>query len=60
MRSEGIVHTIKPSAIVLHTLPYIPFKIVIFGKELDGVFLDFPPIYESLVKCWEIMYIVRS
>ena len=56
MRWEGIVHTIKTSAIILYTFPYIYLKIFIFKKDLDGVFIDFPLVYESLVEGREIMY----
>ena len=47
MRREGIIDIVESSAIVLNTCPHIPFKIAIFGKDLDGVFPDFPPVYES-------------
>lgn len=60
MRSEGIVDTVKSSAIVLNTFPPIPFNIVIFGKDLEGVFLDFPFVYKSLVEGREIIYAVGS
>ena len=60
MRREGIINTVEPSVVVPNTFPIIRFKIVIFGKDLDGVFPDFPPVYESLVEGWDIVYTVRS
>ena len=60
MRWYGIVDTVKPGAIIWDTLPHIPLKIVIFRKDLEGVFLDFPLVYEILLKGREIMYAIES
>ena len=60
MRWEGILDTVKPGAIILDTFPSIPVKIIKFKKDLEGDFLDFPLVYESLVKGSEIMYVVGS
>ena len=50
MRWKGIIDIVEPSAIDLNTFPHIPFKIVVFGKDLDGVFPDFSFVYKSLVE----------
>ena len=60
MRWEGIVNTVKPSGVVMNTFSWIPFKIVILGKNLKGVFLDFPFVYKGLVEGREIMYAVGT
>ena len=60
MRWEGIVDNVKLGAIIFDTFPRIPLNIFILRKDLEGIFLDFPLVYESLVRGWEIMYTVGS